>query len=77
MSSRLPLIEFLRLSKVVRNGIPRLEVLWNSRDQRGDPVGTDAYIMKTSVTLLRIPGIAEDEASGTDYRIVGVLRQRK
>jgi hypothetical protein len=32
--------------------------------------------MKTAVTLLRIPGVAEDEAESTQFRKVGVLRPR-
>jgi hypothetical protein len=31
-------------------------------------------VMKSTVTLLKIPGIAEDNAIRTDYRRVGVLR---
>jgi hypothetical protein len=68
--------EFMKLSKGGKNGTRQLRVLWDSRAANGRPAGTGAYIMKTAVTLLRIPGVAEDEAESTQFRKVGVLRPR-
>ncbi len=68
--------EFAKLAKGVKNNTRRLKVLWDNRTHDGNPAGTGAYILKTTVTLLKIPGIAEDEAVSTDFRIVGVLRDQ-
>jgi hypothetical protein len=68
--------EFMKLSKGTKNGTRQLRVLWDNRVANGRPAGTGAYIMKTTVTLLRIPGVAEDEAESTQFRRVGVLRPR-
>jgi hypothetical protein len=68
--------EFMKLSKGGKNGTRQLRVLWDSRAANGRPAGPGAYIMKTAVTLLRIPGVAEDEAESTQFRKVGVLRPR-
>jgi hypothetical protein len=65
--------EFLKLEKTAR-GTRTITVLWDSRARNGSLVGTGAYVLKTTVTLLKIPGIAEDNAIRTDYRRVGVLR---
>lgn len=66
-------IEFEKLSKSPA-GTRSMKVLWDSRSQRGSLVATGAYVVKTTVTLLKIPGIAEDDAVKIDYRRVGVLR---
>jgi hypothetical protein len=68
--------EFMKLSKGLKNGTRQLRVLWDSRAANGRHAGTGAYIMKTTVTLLRIPGVAEDEAETTQFRRIGVLRER-
>jgi hypothetical protein len=66
--------EFQKLEKGGTGSTRRMKVLWDSRARNGAMVGTGAYIIKTTVTLTRIPGIAEDKAIRTDYRRVGVLR---
>jgi hypothetical protein len=66
--------EFNKLSKGEKNNTRRLKALWNGYAADGSKAGTGAYILKSTITLLRIPGIAEDEAVSTDYRVVGVLR---
>jgi hypothetical protein len=66
--------EFLKLDKAPGGHSRVLKVLWDSRGQSGRPVGTGAYVIKTQVTLLKFPGIAEDDAVRVDYRRVGVLR---
>jgi hypothetical protein len=68
--------EFAKLSKSPKGNTRQLKVLWDSRTSEGNLAGTGAYILKSTVTLLRIPGVAEDEASTTDYRVVGVLRDQ-
>jgi hypothetical protein len=70
-----PQSEFAKLARDAKGSTRQLRVLWNNRTRSGNPAGTGAYIMKTTVTLLRIPGVAEDEAVSTDFRIVGVLRE--
>lgn len=66
--------EFLKLERTSRGSTRRIKVLWDSRSLNGYPVGTGAYVLKTTVTLLKVPGVAEDNAIRTDYRRVGVLR---
>ena len=66
--------EFLKLEKGAGRGTRLLKVLWDSRTRNGVRVNTGAYVIRTTVTLLRIPGIAEDNTVRTDYRRVGVLR---
>jgi hypothetical protein len=66
--------EFLKLEKSPKGGTRMMKVLWDSRARNGATVGTGAYVIKTTVTLMNIPGIAEDRAVRTDYRRVGVLR---
>ena len=68
--------EFTKLTKGVKNNTRQLKVLWDNIAADGSKAGTGAYILKTTVTLLKIPGIAEDEAVSTDYRVVGVLRSK-
>jgi hypothetical protein len=68
--------EFAKLSKSPSGNTRQLKVLWDNRTSNGNLAGTGAYILKTTVTLLSIPGIAEDETSSTDYRLVGVLRDQ-
>lgn len=66
--------EFRKLERGPGGGTRTLRVLWDSRARNGSPVGTGAYVLKTTVTLMRIPGIAEDNTVSTEYRRVGVLR---
>ena len=66
--------EFDKLSKGVKNNTRVIRVLWDNRASDGSLAGTGAYVMKTDVTLLKIPGIAEDQVVRSDYRIVGVVR---
>jgi hypothetical protein len=66
--------EFQKLERGSAGGTRRLRVLWDSRARNGSPVGTGAYVLKTTVTLMRIPGIAEGHTFSKDYRRVGVLR---
>ncbi len=72
----IPQAEFQKLAKSATGNTRQLKVLWNNRTSEGNLAGTGAYILKTTVTLLRIPGIAEDEATSSDYRLVGVLRDQ-
>ncbi len=66
--------EFMKLEKSAQGDTRRLKVLWDGRSRNGDQAATGAYVIKTTVTLINIPGIAEDNTVRTDYRRVGVLR---
>ncbi len=68
----LPPDEFDKLEKT-ENGARRLRILWDNRDVKGALAGTGAYVMKTTLTLLKIPGVSENEVVRTDARVVGVL----
>jgi hypothetical protein len=71
-----PQEEFLKLPADGTGGDRSLLVLWDNRAADGSFAGTGAYVMKTTVTLNKIPGLAEDEVARTDYRRVGVVRNR-
>ncbi|MDB5105085.1 MAG: hypothetical protein JWP91_2774 [Fibrobacteres bacterium] len=71
-----PPAEFSKLAKSAKGNTRQLKVLWDNMSADGTKAGTGGYILKTTVTLLKIPGVAEDEAVSTDYRRVGVLRGR-
>lgn len=66
--------EFDKLSKGITKNTRILRILWDNRAQDGSLAGTGAYVLKTDVTLLKIPGIAEDQVLLSEYRIVGLLR---
>jgi hypothetical protein len=66
--------EFQKLDKGAPGGARLLKVLWDTRSRNGAMAGTGAYVIKTTVRLMKIPGIAEDDRVRTDYRRVGVLR---
>jgi len=68
--------EFEKLSVGPAGHTRLLRVLWDGRSREGNPVATGAYIVKTTVRLLPVPGIAEDNAESTEYRRVGILRSR-
>jgi hypothetical protein len=71
-----PQAEFANLEKEPAGGNRSLRVLWDNRTEDGAFAGTGAYVFKTTVTLLRIPGVAEDQVERTDHRLVGVVRDR-
>jgi hypothetical protein len=66
--------EYLKLSKGITNNTRILRILWDNRAQDGSLAGTGAYVLKTDVTLLKIPGVVEDQVLLSDYRIVGLIR---
>lgn len=66
--------EFEKLSAGPAGHTRLLRVLWDGRSQAGNPVATGAYIVKTTVRLLPVPGVAGDNAETTEYRRVGILR---
>jgi hypothetical protein len=68
--------EFRKLAADGAGGDRSLLVLWDNRTEDGSFAGTGAYVMKTTVTLNRIPGLAEDEVAYSGYRRVGVVRNR-
>ena len=69
-----PQNEFDKLAKGIKNNTRVMRVLWDNRAQDGTLAATGAYILKTDVTLLKIPGISKDEEVHSDYRIVGLVR---
>lgn len=68
--------EFEKLPKLGKGANRSIRVLWDNRAWDGRLVGTGAYVFKTTITLLKIPGIAEDNAVRNDSRVVGVLRSQ-
>lgn len=68
--------EFQKLAADGAGGDRSLLVLWDNRAEDGSFAGTGAYVMKTTVTLNKIPGLAEDEVARTDFRRVGVVRNQ-
>lgn len=66
--------EFLKLSKVPGKDTRFLRLLWNGQAKDGTRAGTGAYIIKTAITLLPVPGITDAPAPTTSTRMVGVLR---
>lgn len=69
-----PQSEFGKLPASSNGSVRVLRLLWKNRAQDGSRVGTGAYIVKYTVTLNPIPGIADDKRVTSDVRIVGVLR---
>jgi hypothetical protein len=74
ISFTVPTAEFEKLPRTGKGSTRSMRVLWDNRTEKGSPVGTGAYVVKTTLTLLKLPGIAEDNAVRNDYRVVGVLR---
>ena len=52
-----------------------LVVATDNRSEDGHLVGTGSYVLKSTVSLLRLPGQPESEASRTQYRRIGVIRK--
>ena len=51
-----------------------MRVLWKGRGQNGRVAGTGAYVLKYSVTLNAVPGVADERVAATDVMRVGLLR---
>ena len=66
--------EFEKLANGSKNHSKKLTLLWDNRAQDGSLAGTGAYLLKTDVTLLKVPGIAEDQVVQSDIRRVGLVR---
>ncbi len=69
-----PPSEFSKLPLASDGRTRRLTVLWDNRSEDGHLVGTGSYVLKSSVSLLRLPGMAETTPSRTQYRRIGVIR---
>lgn len=74
LSFRVPAGEFSKLPLASDGRTRRLTVLWDNRAANGNPAGTGSYVLKSTVTLDRLPGLPEEDAEKTEYRRVGVLR---
>lgn len=69
-----PREEFPKLSPMGGRDARYFRLLWNGQTLNGSPVGTGAYILKTSVTLLPVPGVTDAATTATLIHRVGVLR---
>lgn len=69
-----PREEFSKLSPIGGRDSRYFRLLWNGQALNGSPVGTGAYILKTSVTLLPVPGVTDATTNATLLHRVGVLR---
>ncbi len=69
-----PREEFAKLTPINGKESRYLRLLWNGQALSGSPVGTGAYILKTAITLLPIPGVTESTPTATKLHRVGVLR---
>ena len=65
---------FQNLETGNKEGWKRLRILWGNRAYNGSPVGTGAYVIKSTMTLLKVPGVSEVEEIRTDARVIGVIR---
>ena len=69
-----PPSEFSKLPAGPDGRTRRLTVLWDNRSENGAPAGTGTYVLKSTITLDRLPGLPGENAGRTEYRRVGVLR---
>jgi hypothetical protein len=69
-----PQSEFQNLETGNKEGWKRLRVLWRNRAHNGSLVGTGAYVIKSTLTLLKVPGISDVETALSDSRVIGVIR---
>jgi hypothetical protein len=74
-SFNLPQIEFDKLPKGKQN-TRILKLYWVPKAKNGRLAGTGAYIVRYTITLNKIPGIAEDEKVTTDVKILGYVRPK-
>jgi hypothetical protein len=74
LSFRVSASEFSKLPLSADGKTRRLTVLWDNRAANGNPAGTGSYVLKSTVTLERLPGMPEEDAARTEYRRIGVLR---
>lgn len=66
--------EFPKLTAVAGKDARSLRLLWNGRTLAGVPVGTGAYVLKTTLTLLPLPGITAAAPVVSKLHRVGVMR---
>ncbi|MEO7426101.1 MAG: vWA domain-containing protein [Fibrobacteria bacterium] len=69
-----PQSAFPNLESGNKEGRKRLRILWGNRAHDGSLVGTGAYVIKSTLTLLKVPGISEVEETLSDVRVIGVIR---
>ncbi|MDB5105998.1 MAG: hypothetical protein JWP91_3687 [Fibrobacteres bacterium] len=70
----MPQSGFQNLEPGSKEGWKRLRILWRNRALNGGPVGTGAYVIKSTLTMLKVPGISEVETTLSDVRVIGVVR---
>lgn len=69
-----PQSAFQNLEPGSKGGWKRLRILWRNRARNGSPVGTGAYVIKSTLTLLKVPGISDVETTLSGVRVIGVIR---
>lgn len=74
LSFAVPPAEFSKLPLGPDGQSRRLTVLWDNRSEDGRLAGTGSYVLKSVLTLDRLPGMPEEDAVKTEYRRIGVLR---
>lgn len=75
VSFTVPRSEFIKLTPVTGKQTRAMRLLWKGLSLTGARAGTGAYVFRTTVTLLPVPGITAATHTTTTYRTMGVLRQ--
>lgn len=70
-----PRAEFTKLSPVAGKEARVLRLLWKGLSESGARAGTGAYIFRSTVSLLPVPGLTASEPAVTTYRTLGVVRE--
>jgi hypothetical protein len=68
--------EFIKLTAVVGKETRYLRLLWKGFSLVGSRAGTGAYILRTTVTLLPVPGLTASTKTTTDYVRMGLIRNQ-
>jgi len=70
-----PRSEYIHLSSVAGRDIRVMRLLWKGLTLSGSRAGTGAYIFRTTVSLLPVPGLTASEPDVTTYRTMGLVRE--
>ena len=66
--------EFAKLTAVPGTDVRYLRLLWKGITLGSARAGTGAYVFKTKVTLLPVPGVAGPDFSASTVNTMGLLR---
>ncbi len=69
-----PRAEFKKLSPVAGKEARVVRLLWKGLSQTGARAGTGAYIFRSTVSLLPVPGLTASEPAVTSHRTLGLVR---